>query len=115
VSLPNHVLARTNPKRFACSRTLHAVFPIGQAATSLLPDGNGLRVALKTLTSNFKTHPSRIDGSDWKPVANAFTWTPLACSRSDPHDPPPYVGGYSANRVEVKAVNHFGACSIHNS
>ena len=80
-------------------------FPIGQATLSLVPDGAGLRIALKTLTPNFKTYMARTDGGEWKPVGDAFTWTPLARSRSDSNGPPPYVGGY---RLEVKTVNQFG-------
>jgi len=68
-------------------------FPIGQANLSLVPDGAGLRVALKTLTPNFKTYLARIDGGEWKPVADAFTWTPT---------------GRGASRLEVKTVNQFG-------
>jgi hypothetical protein len=63
-------------------------FPIGQAALSLVPDGAGLRVALKTLTPNFKTYLARIDGGEWKAVGEAFTWTPLARSRSDANGQP---------------------------
>jgi len=68
-------------------------FPIGQATVSLVPDGAGLRVALKTLTPNFKTYLARIDGGEWKPVGEAFTWTPTR---------------RGANRLEVKTVNQFG-------
>jgi len=72
---------------------------------SLVPDGTGLRVALKSLTPNFKTSLARIDGSDWKPVANAFTWTPLARSRSDPNDPPPCAGGYTRGRILSRTLH----------
>ena len=67
-------------------------FPIGQATLLLVPDGAGLRVALKTLTPNFKTYLARMDGGEWKPVGDAFTWTPTR----------------GANRLEVKTVNQFG-------
>jgi hypothetical protein len=67
-------------------------FPIGQAALTLTADSAGLRVGLKTLTPNFKTYQARIDGGEWKPSSDAFTWKP-------------HVG---ANRLEVKTVNQFG-------
>jgi len=68
-------------------------FPIGQANLSLVPDGAGLRVTLKTLTPNFKTYMARTDGGEWKPVGGAFTWTPTR---------------RGVNRLEVKTVNQFG-------
>ena len=69
-------------------------FPIHQAALTLTPDpdGKGLRVGLKTLTPNFRTFVARIDGGEWKPVADSFTWTLHA----------------GDNRLEVKAVNQSG-------
>ena len=67
-------------------------FPIDQSALTLTADGGGLRVALKTLTPNFKTYLARIDGGEWKPAGEAFAWTPHA----------------GANRLEVKTVNRFG-------
>jgi hypothetical protein len=68
-------------------------FPIGQANLSLVPDGAGLHIALKTLTPNFKTYMTRTDGGEWKAVGDAFTWTPTR---------------RGANRLEVKTVNLFG-------
>jgi hypothetical protein len=67
-------------------------FPIGQAALTLAAEGEGLRVRVKTLTPNFKTYMSRIDGAEWKPAADSFAWTPR-------------VG---KNRLEVKTLNLFG-------
>jgi hypothetical protein len=67
-------------------------FPIGQAALTLIADGKTLRVGLKTLTPNFKTFLARIDGGEWKPVPDVFTWTPHA----------------GENRLEVKTLNGFG-------
>lgn len=67
-------------------------FPINQAALTLAPSGSALKVSLKTLTPNFKTYLSRIDGGEWSPVGDSFDWTP--------HE--------GANRLEVKTVNRFG-------
>jgi hypothetical protein len=67
-------------------------FPINQAALSLLRGAEDVRVRVKTLTPNFKTFMARIDGGEWKPVADDFTW--------------PARGG--RNRLEVKSVNQFG-------
>jgi hypothetical protein len=67
-------------------------FPINQAAPTLAPAGDGIRVGLKTLTPNFKTFMARIDGGVGKPVGDTLTWTP--------------PGG--KGRLEVKAVNQFG-------
>jgi hypothetical protein len=67
-------------------------FPIGQSTLSLVLDADTIRVSLKTLTPNFKTYLARIDGADWKPVPDQFTWKPHA----------------GANRLEVKTVNQFG-------
>jgi Transglutaminase-like superfamily len=67
-------------------------FPIDQAAITLTSDGAGLRVAVRTLTPNFKTFLARIDGGEWKGVGEGFAWE--------------LHGGI--NRVEVKTVNRFG-------
>lgn len=67
-------------------------FPIHQAALTLENRADGLHVSLRTLTPNFKTYLARIDGGDWKPVAEPFTWTPRG----------------EKSRLEVKAVNQFG-------
>jgi hypothetical protein len=67
-------------------------FPINQSALTLTPGDDGLRVAVRTLTPNFKGLLARIDGGDWKPSSASFTWTPRA----------------GANRLEVKTVNQFG-------
>jgi hypothetical protein len=57
-----------------------------------VPEGNSVRVTVKTLTPNFRTFMSRTDGGEWKPAGEAFTWSPHA----------------GPNRLEVKAVNQFG-------
>jgi hypothetical protein len=67
-------------------------FPINQAALTLTAERDSLRVAVKTLTPNFKAFMSRVDGRAWKPVADSFDWTP--------HD--------GSNTLEVKSVNQFG-------
>ena len=67
-------------------------FPINQANLTLTPDGASIRVTVKTLTPNFKTFLVSIDGGEWKPTSDKFTWTPR--------------GG--ENRLQVKSVNLFG-------
>ena len=67
-------------------------FPVNQAALTLVPGADGIRVGVKTLTPNFKTFMARIDGAEWKPVAHDFAWSAH--------------GG--RNRLEVKSVNQFG-------
>ena len=67
-------------------------FPVNQAALTLSPAGEAVHVAVKTLTPNFKTFLSRVDGREWTPVADSFDWTL--------HD--------GSNKLEVKSVNQFG-------
>lgn len=67
-------------------------FPMGQAALSLVPAGEEIRVALKTLTPNFETFLTRVDGGEWKPAGETFVWKPHA----------------GANRLEAKTLNKFG-------
>lgn len=67
-------------------------FPIHQAGLTLEARDGGLHVSVRTLTPNFSTYLARIDGGDWAPVADSFTWTPRA----------------GTSRLEVKAVNRFG-------
>jgi hypothetical protein len=50
-------------------------FPIHQAALVLLPDGKDLKVAIKTLTPNFKEFQVRLDGGDWKTAGDSCPWT----------------------------------------
>jgi hypothetical protein len=47
---------------------------------------------MKTMTPNFKTFMARVDGGEWKAVADSFDWKPRA----------------GINRLEVKSVNRFG-------
>ena len=67
-------------------------FPIDQAALTLVPNGAGIEVSVKTLTPNFKTFLARTDAGDWKPAGEQFMWLPHP----------------GANRLEVKSVNQFG-------
>lgn len=83
-------------------------FPIDQAALSLVPEGAGLRVTLKTFTPNFKTYMARMDGGDWKPVDDSFIWSPRLRSMNGAAVSPPDIGDHNANRLEVKTVNQFG-------
>jgi hypothetical protein len=68
-------------------------FPINQAAMTLSPGaGDGVVVALRTLTPNFKTYLFRIDGGEWKAGADHVEWKTHAGS----------------NRLEARTVNQFG-------
>jgi hypothetical protein len=67
-------------------------FPIGQAALSLQDEGSSIRVALKTLTPNFKRYEIRVDGGAWKDSGDNFLW---------PVNP-------GSNRLEVRTLNQFG-------
>ena len=67
-------------------------FPIDQAAMELTSANDGIAVALRTMTPNFATFQSRIDGGDWTPCGERLTWTLRP----------------GANRLEVKSVNKFG-------
>ena len=66
-------------------------FPINQAALTLVPNGAAIDVSIKTLTPNFRTFLARLDGGDWKPAADHFTWLPHA----------------GTSKLEVKSVNQF--------
>ena len=67
-------------------------FPIGQAALSLVVEGGKVRVALKTLTPNFKRFEVRFDGTEWRASDDMFVWN-LREGR---------------NRIEARTMNHFG-------
>jgi hypothetical protein len=66
-------------------------FPINQAALTLTPDDEGLRVGVRTVTPNFKTFLIRVDGGEWKAGGETFQW----------------VLHPGVNRLEVKSVNRF--------
>ncbi|HZE98276.1 MAG TPA: hypothetical protein VE981_14690 [Planctomycetota bacterium] len=67
-------------------------FPLGQAAPGVSVDGGALKVALRTMTPNFKEYRARIDGGPWAASAESLTWTLHAGS----------------NKLELKTVNRFG-------
>jgi len=67
-------------------------FPLGQAALAIAPDGDALRVALKTMTPNFDRFEIRHDNGAWKESAETFAWKL--------HSGP--------NRLEARTVNKFG-------
>jgi hypothetical protein len=79
---------RTNP----ANPGVDPYFPIGQAAVTLSADGGAVKVALRTMTPNFKEYRVRMDGGGWKPSDAAFAWTLRPGS----------------NRLEAKTVNRFG-------
>jgi len=67
-------------------------FPINQAAVSLAPEQDKIRVTLQTMTPNFKRHEARIDDNAWAPTEPGFLWSI-------------HVG---SNRLELRTVNQFG-------
>ncbi len=67
-------------------------FPLGQAALGLTPDGDRLKVTLRTMTPNFAEYRIRIDGGEWKTSGDVFRWEIRA----------------GAHRLEARAVNRFG-------
>jgi len=67
-------------------------FPINQAALTLLPDGQNVKVSIRTLTPNFDRFQVRIDGKDWADSKEAFTWAP--------HE--------GENRLEARSINKLG-------
>jgi len=67
-------------------------FPIGQAALSLRTERGGVRVALKTLTPNFKRYEARLDRGGWNVSEDNFVW--------EVHP--------GRNRLEARTVNQFG-------
>jgi hypothetical protein len=79
---------RTNPANPA----VDPYFPIGQAALSLSVEDGKIKVALRTMTPNFKEYRVRIDGGAWKPCGDQFSWALRPGS----------------NRLEARTVNQFG-------
>src|SRR5947207_5424297 len=49
-------------------------FPMGQAGVEISSEGEGLRVALKTFTPNFKTYLAKLDGGEWREIADSLLW-----------------------------------------
>jgi hypothetical protein len=67
-------------------------FPINQAALTLAPDGQNLKVTIRTMTPNFKEFQVRIDGGQWRRSEDSFGWALNA----------------GTNTLEARAVNKFG-------
>jgi hypothetical protein len=67
-------------------------FPLNQAAVSLSPEQDHIRVTLRTLTPNFKEYQVRVDAGRWSASGDSLLW------RLRP----------GTNRLEVKSLNQFG-------
>ena len=67
-------------------------FPINQAAVSLVPEQDKVRVTLQTMTPNFLRYESRIDRGALAPTESGFLWSVHPGS----------------NRLELRTVNQFG-------
>jgi hypothetical protein len=67
-------------------------FPIDQAAVDVKPDGDKLRVELKTMTPNFLRFEVKLDNGEWKQSGDSVEWKPHA----------------GANEFRARAVNAFG-------
>ena len=67
-------------------------FPIGQAALGLFAEDGKIKVALKTLTPNFKRFEIRLDGAGWKTSDETFVW--------NTHP--------GVNYLEARTINKFG-------
>jgi hypothetical protein len=78
--------------RYVKEPAVDPYFPINQATLSLSPDGDALRVGMKTLTPNFKTFRVRVDEGEWSDCAEERTWNPRR----------------GRNVLEAKSVNEFG-------
>ena len=68
-------------------------FPIGQAALEIRIESDEIKVALKTLTPNFKRYEVQFDSGGWKPCRENFVWPPL------------HPG---ANQLSARTINEFG-------
>ena len=69
-----------------------AYYPLNQAALTLVPDGDALKVTLGTMTPNFKEFRIRIDGGQWHPAETTLSWSVRP----------------GKNRLEAVSVNCFG-------
>jgi hypothetical protein len=67
-------------------------FPIGQAELRLFEEAGKIRVALRTLTPNFKRYEIQIDGKGWNASGDTCFWAI--------HD--------GQNRLEARTLNKFG-------
>jgi hypothetical protein len=68
-------------------------FPINQAALSVAPEQDKVRVTLQTMTPNFKSYEARIDGGVWASTDASYLWNIRPGS----------------NRLEVRTLNQFAA------
>ena len=50
-------------------------FPINQAALSLAPEQEKVRVILRTMTPNLQRYQARIEGDAWTPTEAGFLWS----------------------------------------
>jgi len=67
-------------------------FPIGQAALSFFAQDGKIKVALKTLTPNFKRFEVQFDDGGWRASDETFTWKVRA----------------GPNQLEARTLNKFG-------
>jgi hypothetical protein len=67
-------------------------FPINQAALRLVSEADKIRVALRTMTPNFKEYQVRRNGGAWSLSGESLSW------QIHP----------GTNRLEVKTMNGFG-------
>ena len=76
----------------AAKAAAEAYFPINQAALTLKPYGDDLKVDIKTLTPNFKTFRVRVDDGQWADSEDNLVWAL--------HE--------GTNTLQAKSVNKFG-------
>jgi hypothetical protein len=67
-------------------------FPIGQAALLISVEREKIKIALKTLTPNFKRFEVQIDDAGWKASEDALTWNIHS----------------GQNRIAARTLNKFG-------
>jgi hypothetical protein len=83
---------RWHERRYPADPAVDPYFPIDQAAMSLSVEDGKIKVALRTVTPNFKEFRIRFDGGSWKSSGPQFFWMLRP----------------GLNRIDVKAVNQFG-------
>ncbi len=83
---------RWHTRQIPANPLVDPYFPVGQAALSLLPDGDKIVVKCKTLTPNFKEYQARVDEGNWGQQGEEIAWK--------------LHGG--VNRLSVRTVNGFG-------
>lgn len=81
----------TRPGTVMADPAVDPYFPINQAALSIVPQGQALKVSIRTLTPNFKTFRLRIDTGLWTDCGSTVTW--------------PLHEGH--NVFQVRSVNQF--------